>query len=741
MKSTNLLSLVVLAAVFAASLSSCAPTQPSPTPVAPPAVPVSSPTLALTAEPVPSATPPPRSPTAEPTEVPASPPPPAPPAANPTDTPTSTPLPPSPTTSPTPTVPAFHTWTRLALRLSRRPEPVEGSGQALTGQAVHTLALHPTQEQVIYVGLEQDLQRSTDGGHSWQSLARGLPRLPCAEGGAWQVTVNPARPEELYAYFPGQSPWIFQDCPAVLARSDDGGSNWTPLALPELPWPWGAMSDGPSELPPQTLSIHPHPQTGDLYVWEYLQTDPRSGGAEALLKSVDKGQSWQELPMPPNYGTFPNHRFFGFYSGGDGAILYGMTQDVYYMASGMNPIYLYRSVDGIASWEQISLPASPRAYAPLPGTAGLYAAVASYPDWGNGVLELYRGTDLKGEKIGRLPRLGHVFPDGILRVDPGDKNVLLWTDRLRESLHQPPIEAIHISEDGGRTWLPLNLPQPLTINDLAMKRSMTGDYAILYLASDDGLWAYAYQRSPLSSNAQATATAVSARATATEAAAQATVTAHAGSPPPERFAPDPVFESAWRDHSLDMYSSMAHAFPGWALEPAKEIELAVQGFGYADGSLSEIAKCGVPRSLLVWRSDTRQVYFLPEEIYSEDWEFATRPCLPLYRVYLDTWEPGQPNNEDIPLPYASAIVPRFGIGKVWREHFYGDQGEREGVRLYFATGPEEYTRGKVQPFEQAIMFYREDTGEIYVLFPEFAHQSVTGEGLTTDPLWFKIEGQ
>ena len=383
------------------------------------------------------------------------------------------------------------------------------------------------------------------------------------------------------------------------------------------------------------------------------------------------------------------------------------------------------------------MPESPRGYAPLPGTAGLYAVVASFTDWRNGALELYRVTDLEGEKIGRLPRLGHVFPDGILRTDPGDDAVLIWTDRLQESLRQPPIEAIHLSEDGGRTWLPLGLPQPLTINDLAVKRSMTDEYATLYLASDDGLWAYVYQRSPLSSSAQATATAVLARATGTEATAQATVTAHAGSPPPGRFAPDPVFEPAWRDYSLDMYSSVAHAFPGWALEPAKEIELAVQGFSYAEGSLSEIASCDVRGVLLVWRSDTRQVYFLPEQIYGEDWKFVTRPCLPLYRVYLDTWEPGQPNNEDIPTPYAAAIVPRFGIGKVWREHFYDNQREKEGLSLYFATGPEEHTRGKVQPFEQATMLYREDTGEIYVLFPEFAHQSATGEGLTTDPVWFK----
>ncbi len=308
------------------------------------------------------------------------------------------------------------------------------------------------------------------------------------------MTVNPAHPEELYAYFPGQSPWLFQDCPAVLARSDDDGSHWTPPTLPKLPWPWRAMGDGLGELAPQALSLHLHPRTGDLYLWEYLQTDPRSGGAEALLKSVDKGQSWEELPMPPNYGTFPNHRFFGFYGEGDEAVLYGTTQDVYYMDSGMNPIYLYRSVDGAAPWEQVSLPESLRAYAPLPGTAGLYAAVASYTDWQNGVLELYRVADREGERIGRLPRLGHVFPDGILRVDPGNEAVLVWTDRPPESLSEAPIEAIHISQDGGRTWRPLDLPRPLMVNDLAVQRSTTSDGAVIYLASEDGLWACAAGR-------------------------------------------------------------------------------------------------------------------------------------------------------------------------------------------------------------------------------------------------------
>lgn len=445
-------------ALLIVSLFGCVPTQPSPTFVAPSAVLVSSPALTPTTEPVPSAT----SLLPSPPVAPTSSPPPAPPVATPTNTPilSSLALP--------------HAWTQLAF----------------AGQAVHTLTLHPTQEQVICAGLGPDLQRSTDGGYSWQSLTQELPRPPCAESGAWQVTVNPARPAELYACFPGQPPWLFQDCPTVLARSDDGGEHWTPLTLPKLPWPWGAMGGGPGELAPQALSLHPHPRTGDLYVWEYLQTDPRSGGVEALLKSVDQGQSWQVLPMPPNYGTTPNHRFFGFYASGDKIILYGMTQDVYYLDSGMNPVYLYRSEDGTAPWEQIALPDSPRAYAPLPGTAGLYAAVASYADWQNGDLELYRVADREGERIGRLPPLGHSFPEGILRVDPGDANVLVWTDCPRESLHEPPIEAIHLSEDGGRTWLPLALPRPLIVNDLAVRHSASDDYAVIYLASDDGLWAF-----------------------------------------------------------------------------------------------------------------------------------------------------------------------------------------------------------------------------------------------------------
>ncbi|HID63329.1 MAG TPA: hypothetical protein EYP49_11415, partial [Anaerolineae bacterium] len=82
MKSMNPFNLALLAALLATSLSSCAPAQPSPTPVAPVAVPVGSPMPALTAEPVPTS--------------------PSPPVASPTPGATPTPAIPHPTPVPTP---------------------------------------------------------------------------------------------------------------------------------------------------------------------------------------------------------------------------------------------------------------------------------------------------------------------------------------------------------------------------------------------------------------------------------------------------------------------------------------------------------------------------------------------------------------------------------------------------------------------------------------------------------------
>ncbi len=360
------------------------------------------------------------------------------------------------------------------------PQGGEWRQVAFSGQEVHQVTVAPWGE--IYVSLGADLQRSDDGGRSWQSIGAGLPERP-AEAGPWQIIPSPARQEELYAYAPGQSPFITIDCPATLARSDDGGASWVQLHPPKLPWRYAP----PETLPPNALSTHPHPLTGELYIWEFLATDPRSGGLEALLRSSDGGETWTELPLPPKppRGSWFNRRFFGFQRYGDDAILYGQVKDVAYTSVTTNPIYLHRSLDGGLIWEELPLPEeSPFAYyAPIPDSEELYIVLASYEGWMEGNVSLYHLSPGRAERRGHLPLTRHFFPYLDLAADPanGDRLACAEVSTYPES---PPVENVLVSEDGGATWLTLLLPRPMNVHDVAFGRST------LCLASDDGFWVY-----------------------------------------------------------------------------------------------------------------------------------------------------------------------------------------------------------------------------------------------------------
>ncbi len=360
------------------------------------------------------------------------------------------------------------------------PQGGEWRQIAFSGQEVHQVTVASWGE--IYVSLGADLQRSDDSGHSWQSIGAGLPERP-AGADPWQIIPGPARPEELYAYAPGQSPFINLGCSATLARSDDGGASWVQLHPPNLPWRYAP----PETLPPNALSIHPHPLSGELYVWEFLAADPRSGGLEALLRSSDGGQTWTELPLPPKppRATWANRRFFGFHRYGDDAILYGQVKDVAYTSVATNPIYLHRSLDGGLTWEEIPLPEeSPFArYAPIPDSEELYVALASCEGWQEGNVSLYRLGPGGAERQGRLPLTTGAFPYFDLALDPADGDRLACAE-LPQYPHSPPVESVSVREDGGANWLTLSLPHPLNVHDVAFGRST------LYLATDDGFWVY-----------------------------------------------------------------------------------------------------------------------------------------------------------------------------------------------------------------------------------------------------------
>jgi hypothetical protein len=185
-----------------------------------------------------------------------------------------------------------------------------------------------------------------------------------------------------------------------------------------------------------------------------------------------------------------------------------------------------------------------------------------------------------------------------------------------------------------------------------------------------------------------------------------------------------------------MHVGFSYAHPGWALGPAKTVGIAVQEFMLLSGYLSPIGGCQPASTLLLWRSDAKVIYMLPENVAGIQYPYQMLACLPIYEQFPDTWQPGQPNNEDL-TPPQGYVVPRFGIGKVWREHFYNQPDDK--LSLYWPQKDETHVDAMIQEFENATIMYLPDQKVFYTLFPGFPHPTPDGSQVVDSPVWFVIK--
>ncbi|MFN2544548.1 MAG: YCF48-related protein [Actinomycetota bacterium] len=131
-----------------------------------------------------------------------------------------------------------------------------------TGQpAVTATASGPT-DQELYVGTEQGLYETDDGGAHWTELGYG--------GAVSNILVDTASPGTLYV-----------TGAAGFERSRDGGASWTPLTFPDgSSCCWGDPALAPSK-------------TGLLYAGA-LAPD----GRRTLFKTTDGGDHWTDVTPP-----------------------------------------------------------------------------------------------------------------------------------------------------------------------------------------------------------------------------------------------------------------------------------------------------------------------------------------------------------------------------------------------------------------------------------------------------------
>ena len=154
----------------------------------------------------------------------------------------------------------------------------------------------------------------------------------------------------------------------IYARTDIGGAyRWEPSSRS-----WAALTDGfdrdqANYLGIESLAIHPSdPEKVYLAVGTYTQD---WGTAGAMLRSSDRGKTWQVTPMPFKMGGNENGR-----SNGERLAVDPHQPDVLYFGSRKNG--LWRSADGSVTWQQVES-------FPDPGdTGGIGIPVVVFPPSG-----------------------------------------------------------------------------------------------------------------------------------------------------------------------------------------------------------------------------------------------------------------------------------------------------------------------------------------------------------------------
>src|SRR5262249_5204728 len=128
---------------------------------------------------------------------------------------------------------------------------------------VRALAVHPRDDNVLYLGTELGVFASRDGAESWTRLPAPLDGLQ-----VWSLCVVPRRPATILA----------GTCPSRIFRSDDGGARWGEADAP-------MERSCPRIMPPRVTTLRAAPADAD-HLWAGVEID-------AVYESRDTGRTWR----------------------------------------------------------------------------------------------------------------------------------------------------------------------------------------------------------------------------------------------------------------------------------------------------------------------------------------------------------------------------------------------------------------------------------------------------------------
>ncbi|MEE9147410.1 MAG: hypothetical protein V3U27_08450 [Candidatus Tectomicrobia bacterium] len=136
--------------------------------------------------------------------------------------------------------------------------------------AIRTIAVHPQQPEIIYVGTQDGPYRSTDHGDHWEKVAvpdHGLP--------VWSLLFHPRDANLMYAGY--------ENC--GIYRSEDGGEHWQPLPV-SVRFPEVTMAPGANPAKRVLMLSGSSADSNELY-----------GAVEVggIIRSLDGGEHWENM--------------------------------------------------------------------------------------------------------------------------------------------------------------------------------------------------------------------------------------------------------------------------------------------------------------------------------------------------------------------------------------------------------------------------------------------------------------
>lgn len=295
--------------------------------------------------------------------------------------------------------------------------------RVLHDHRLECVAVDPAAPNRAFVGtFESGLQRSTDGGDSWEGLD-GID-----EEAVMSLAFAPDDPDTVYA---GTEP-------SAVHRSADGGGSWTRL---------DGLTDLPSE---QQWSFPPRPHTHHA---RWIAVDPHDPDhlyvgieAGALVQSHDGGATWEDRVEGTrrdthSIDTHPDAPGHAWVAAGDG---FATTTD-----GGETWTHPQDELEHRYCWSVRVDPGDPDTVL-LSAASGAYAAHSQPAE-----SYLYRW---RGEDWERLDDRGIPTGDGVSRavLAAGDDAGEFWAANNRGLYH---------TTDAGDSWTRLDADWPTTFED------------------------------------------------------------------------------------------------------------------------------------------------------------------------------------------------------------------------------------------------------------------------------------